>query len=394
MFNLGNDDYLQHPVRVNSTVVEAFGDFLAQGAKDLTAETVRIDFHGGEPLMLGLSRFDELCTRLTQKLEGTNVEFGLQTNGTLISDAWIDLFEKHKVGVGVSIDGPAEVHDKFRIDHKNRGTYARTLKGIRRLQKAAAAGRICAPGFLVVVDANQDGGKIYRHLVDDLGANGMNFLLPMVTRDTAEEALANKVGNYLCRVFDEWAKDDKPTINVRILDQAMRFFSGGSGFVNALEGVRNDGYALISVASNGNLNPDDEIKVVNFGQGTANIFSTSLKDYLNSEVMMFLDKVAHSLPRECYECPWQNHCRGGSGHGVTISRYSTTNGFDNASVLCSGLKKFHSRVAAYLLRHGVSEEQLAASLDFEESAYRNSVPPVPKHLLRKEISIHPVASIG
>ena len=95
--------------------------FLRQGAIELGIGHIYLGLHGGEPTLLPKKRFDRLCAILRESLgDVTNLHLGMQTNGTLIDDDWIDLFAKHQVMVGVSIDGPKEAHDRFRPDRRGR----------------------------------------------------------------------------------------------------------------------------------------------------------------------------------------------------------------------------------------------------------------------------------
>ncbi|MBL8512263.1 MAG: radical SAM protein [Betaproteobacteria bacterium] len=392
MFNMGNDDYLAHPIYIDSAVIEKVAAFLAKGVQELSAKRIRIDFHGGEPLMLKPARFDWLCEKLRREIEPfAAIEFAMQTNGMLINEEWLALFEKHRVGIGISIDGPQDLHDAHRVDHQGKGTHAKVIEGIQRAQKAASEKRLPVPGFLTVINPDHDGGRIYRHLVDDLGATSMNFLLPMWSHDSIPSGAAEKLGKYLCSVFDEWVKDDNLKIKVRILHQTMRAMTAGSGFVAALEGIRANEFALLTIASNGDLGPDDELKPLNFGQGTCNVSNTSLVDFLNSDLMTYLDDVAHTLPVDCYECPWQNYCRGGAQHGSLINRFSSKAEFQNKSALCDGLRSYYSQVATYLLEHDTPMDLLAASLDFADSPYKKPMPIFPKRYHRK---IVPIAIAG
>jgi uncharacterized protein len=384
MFNRGNDDYLSHPVYLPDNTLQAIARFLAQGVEDLGAERVRIDFHGGEPLLLKRERFDAIASTLREAVEPrAKMEFGLQTNAMLVNQDWLDLLWKHRVGVGVSIDGPKEYHDAFRVDRRARGSYDRTVRGLRMLQEAFRANRGLKPGVLCVINPELDGRRIYRHAIDELHTERINFLLPMLSHDNARPDMAAKIGSYLCGVFDEWAKDDNPNIHVRILDQVMWFLTAGRGVVQALERIRAEEYALLTIASNGDLGPDDELKPLNFGQGTANVASTSMIEFLNSPMMTFVDQAAHSLPAPCKACSWQNYCRGGAQHGVLINRYQHQTGFDNPSVFCEGLKAFYSRVAAYLVSHGVPCELLASSLDYQSTPYHGPVPTLPGAYLKR-----------
>ncbi|RKS68161.1 uncharacterized protein BZB76_6409 [Actinomadura pelletieri DSM 43383] len=114
-------------------VVEATGRVLA--ASGLLDDRLEVRWHAGEPLTAPISFYREACTALRAALGGlTDVRFSLQTNGTLVTDRWCDLFEEFGFDVGVSVDGPAELHDANRRTRAGKGTHARTMAGIEVLR--------------------------------------------------------------------------------------------------------------------------------------------------------------------------------------------------------------------------------------------------------------------
>src|SRR5262249_15492842 len=139
----------------------------------------------GEPMLVGPARFDAWCREATAALGPEAVRFAIQTNGVLINDRWIDVFRRHRVAVGISFDGPPAVHDEYRGDHRGGGSYSRVLAGIQRLQAA---------GFpwssLSVINLDHDPLEIHRHLVDELGATTLDYLLPDQTHETIDEIRA------------------------------------------------------------------------------------------------------------------------------------------------------------------------------------------------------------
>ena len=110
-----------------------------------------------------------MCSIIQNELSHlAKIDFKIQTNATLITDRWIDAFSKFNVVVGVSIDGPKEYNDIFRVDHRNKGSYDSVRQGIELLQRAAVDGRISNIGALCVIDPSRNARVIYRHFVDEL----------------------------------------------------------------------------------------------------------------------------------------------------------------------------------------------------------------------------------
>ncbi len=142
----------------------------------------------------------------------------MQTNGTLVDDEWVDLFAKHQVMVGVSIDGPKDVHDASRPDRRGRGSYDTTVRGLRLLQ--AASGRIPPTGVLCVANADLDGREVLRHFSEELGVSGLNLLLPRQGHD--DNTRAAQWTRYFSEIIDYWmnSAQTKP-IRVYMISEIM-----------------------------------------------------------------------------------------------------------------------------------------------------------------------------
>ncbi len=389
MFNLGNEDYLAHPIYIPDDVVIASAKFLAKGAQELKAEKVKVIFHGGEPLMMDKEKFDWMCTVYREEISPfAEVSFAMQTNGMLINKAWIELFVRHKVGIGISLDGPQEMNDLQRVDHRKRGTYERVVAGLMKMKRAHDDAKLSHPGVICVINPMNDAKKIYRHLVSDLGFTHTSFLMPMDSHESSPPEAASNIGKYLCDLFDEWVSDDNPSIRLRLFNEVIAFLSHGTGYIERQEQARASGTTVLLIASNGELGNSDEMKSLNPAWKKSNINTTSLYEYLESPEVKFIDAATHSLPDACLECCWQNHCLGGAQFGTLVTRFSHARGFNNPSVFCDGIRTFYSHVAAYLLSHGVALAKIEGAIDYTNSPYQRPVPIAPVSLQKKTITIH------
>lgn len=351
-FNGENQSYKDNPPYINEKTIEDVAKFLQDGAIALKLTNITIFFHGGEPLMQKKHQFDSMCETLKSYL-ASHVELLLQvqTNGMLVDDEWIDLFCKHQVGVGVSLDGPAEYNDIDRIDHRMRGTYARVEKGINLLQRAAIEKRIPTPSALAVINPQFDAKVIYDHFVHQLRFKSMDFLLPDDTHDHPPAMPAEEYGRFLCDLFDCWINDDNQTIRIRILRQFIRavFHKKSSIFFSRFKSHLEN--AAITIQSNGDIGPNDTLRTTqiwNLNNG-ANIYNKNLVEALDGELFHVLDDARLESPEGCRECCWENIC----GGGQLIHRYSAANAFNNPSVMCSGLKHLYAHVTAHFLSIGV-----------------------------------------
>lgn len=392
MFNRGNEDYKSRPPYMTVETARSIGSFLAEGVRDMSVRRVSIVFHGGEPMLMKKSRFDEICRVLRLAIPSdVQLSFGMQTNAMLVDEEWITLFERHKVGIGVSLDGPAEYHDVYRVDHSGRGTYAKTEAGVRQLHAAAAAKRIRSFGAICVISPHFDGRRVYRHLVDSLGFKNLSINLPMETYDTIDHNTVPLLGRFMVDVFDEWVNDDDPGIQVRMFHEMMRFFRSNP----KASAPKPRTQALVVISDDGDLSEDDPFKVINFAQRGGNVRTTRCIDFVQSPLLRYISQIPHALPTECRECCWQNYCRGGSQHAGSVNRYSAANGFANKSVLCEALKQIYAHCAAYLLRNRYSMDRLEGVLDFTESVKPRArdLPPIPSSFFSRSPTI-PIRSIG
>lgn len=363
MFNKGNNDYLARPASIDTKTLNATLSFLKNGFRELSTKHVTIVLHGGEPLMLGKRKFSELCELLIFELspELDFIGIGIQTNGILIDDDWIKIFSKYSISVGVSLDGTKEVNDRYRIDKNGSGTYEATIKGVERLRSAYNDGLINRPGAICVIDPASNAKEVYHHLVNVLGFQQVSFNLPMETVDTAEDNFGQLCGVYLTDLFSAWTEGQNPDIEIRMFDQLLRYLAGDKQLIDTLPNIKTK-HLMVVIASDGELSDHDDFKVINFAQRGGNVFDTTLKEFANSELREYLHHLSHAFPDDCRSCDWKNYCRAGITHGLTVSRYSEKNGFNNKSTLCNGFLQLFEVAAVYLNKNGLSEDSMRASL--------------------------------
>lgn len=367
VFNKGNERYKGKPARMSREVMHETVRFIKEGIAELNILKTVIVFHGGEPLMLGKRDFEYFCALIRRELDSiTHLELSMQTNAMLIDPQWIDLLVKYGVRAGVSIDGIREVHDAERVDFKGRGTYDKTIKGLTLLREANEKGLLPSAGAICVVQPQSNGKITYRHFVDDLKVKGMTFHLPMDTHDSFAGQDPMPYAHFVCDAFDEWIKDNDPTIDVRMFSQLLAFLQGR---IQITEGNPSHiNLQHITVESDGAIDID-ELKPAPLQYDVMNVKTNSLAEFANSSLSRFVRDVYSSLSEQCMPCVWRNYCRGGLQHGLQVNRWSNERGFDNASVLCSALKKIYSHISSHMLAAGFSEESIVDSLDHSRRSY-------------------------
>ncbi|HEV8051757.1 MAG TPA: radical SAM protein [Parachlamydiaceae bacterium] len=354
-FNGGDESYKKHPPLIKMETIEKIADFLLQGSKELNLKRILIDFHGGEPLMQPVLQFEEMC-KIFQDTLGQHVEliFALQTNGTIFSEKYLECLAKYKVNVGISCDGPAKYHDVFRLDLKGKGSHERVAQNIHKFQQAVQDKIIPPIGILCVINPEFDAKTIYHHFTRDFGVTFLDFMLPNYTYDSFVGSVES-YANYLCDLFEAWVEDDDPSINVRIIKNSLNLLTG-KGAVLSTAGPLIDGYETITIASSGELGPDDALRSASgdFLNTEMTIWNSTLKELVAHPLFNLFEDALSNLHGECETCEWKNICEG----GYLINRYSKENQFHNPSLLCHALKQFYSRIRTFLIENGFPKEKI------------------------------------
>ena len=208
------------PARMSDETLERY---IAQRIDAAAGGTAHFEWHGGEPTLLGLDFFKRVA-RLQGKYRpaGRGVTNGLQTNGVLLNAAWADFLAREKWSVGLSLDGPAEVHDKYRRTVDGAPTHARVVRAFGTLrQRGVFVNVLC-----VLNEANAARPDETYAFFREQGVRYLQFL-PLVTPATGARphpaaATPGAVGAFLCRVFDLWAAADVGRVVVQTFDEALR----------------------------------------------------------------------------------------------------------------------------------------------------------------------------
>ena len=359
-YHRGNDEAAEYAGVISRENLEAVAGFFKQGILDLGLEWLRIDFHGGEPMLMKKSRFDWMCSHFTKVLSPhlKMLQFVMQTNAVLVDEEWINLFAKHQVCIGVSLDGPKKYNDMYRLDKKGKSSYQDTVNGVELLRNAYESGRIPSLGVLCVINPEFDARSIYNHFVHDLGFKGFDFLLPDSTHDNYVAGNEKAYGNFLVDLFHVWSEGDYRENQIRIMNNAIARFSGDtrSSFTSFSSEEKRE--ISFSIQTDGLLGPDDTFFSTPIWKQCSHphVSTITLRDYLNGELFVKIDKESRAIPEECQSCCWKNICGGGS---EAPNRYSSvTNSTLHPSVHCGALKEFYSAVAAFLLNNGMNPDRL------------------------------------
>ena len=336
-----------------------------------------IDFawQGGEPTLLGV-RFFEKVVALQQRYAGGKViRNAFQTNGTLLDAPWGEFLARNQFLVGVSIDGPRELHDHYRVDKQGGATFDRVLRGIRVLKDHGVDFNT-----LTVVNRvnSQHPLAVYRFL-KEIGSGFLQFIplverasvAPVETRDgliqlalasppkpgaprspVTEWSVRNEnYGTFLCAIYDEWVRKDVGRTFVQMFDVALGNWVGAGPTLCVFAPKCG---AALAMEHNGDVYSCDHYVYPEFHLG--NIRETALMEMVASDKQRaFGDAKESSLPRYCRDCDVRFACHGECPKHRFLS---TPDGEWGLNYLCAGYKKFFHHVAptmnvmAELLRRG------------------------------------------
>ena len=348
VYHMGNNSWRVQPKRMPVAVQLATVRQLAN-LYFHQRQPFSVVLHGGEPLLIGPDRLRDLCTQLRLALPAP-CGIHVQTNGVLLTDEVIDIFVQFDVGVSISIDGPPEVHDRFRPDHRGRGSYSRVLAAISRLTARRDASPLFA-GVLAVIDPISDPISVYAAL-KDTGAPSIDFLV----RDGNHVRLppgkasfeSTEFGRWMAALLDVYLSDPEPP-RVRILDDMLRLILGGQA---QKEGVGTTDYGILVIETDGRINKNDTLKVAHkdadrFERTSWSILSDSLPDIVRSRA--YADYYRQQRPNAlaCRVCPELNVC----GGGMVAHRWSDDRGFENPSVFCADQLLLIRRMREWVASH-------------------------------------------
>jgi uncharacterized protein len=323
-------------------------------------DTPQVDFawQGGEPTLLGVDYFRRVVELEKRYANGKRIANAFQTNGVLLNDEWAELFRKNEFLIGISIDGPRELHDAYRVDKGGQPTFDRVLRGIEVLKRH----NVEFNTLTTVHRANADSPlEVYRFLKEN-GSGFMQFI-PIVERiahNVTKEGLrlispdfagAAKVtpwsveprqfGRFLCAIFDEWVRKDVGRYFVQLFDVSLEMWTGREA---SLCVFRPKCGAALAIEHSGDLYSCDHFVYPENLLG--NIMEVPLAELAGSERQKKFGEAKETmLPRYCRECDVRFACNG----ECPKHRFTTTpEGETGLNYLCAGYKMFFHHVDPYM----------------------------------------------
>lgn len=343
-------------LRMKSEVLESYiRDYIAAQP----SSTVSFAWQGGEPTLLGVDFFRDVVELQARYAQGKTIENAFQTNGVLLNDDWGEFLAQNHFLVGLSLDGPAQLHDAHRVDTGGRPTFKRVMAGLQVLKEHGVE-------FNTLTAVHRQNSarplEVYRFL-REIGSGYIQFI-PIVERDALKSSENDlwlapppdrtdvgrrdvqvtpwsvrpvDFGEFLCRVFDEWVLRDVGTIFVQQFDAALANWMGQPAGICVFSDTC--GRAL-AIEHNGDIYSCDHYVYPRYKLG--NLLNQSLAAMVDSpQQRAFGQAKSASLPSYCRECPVKFACHGECPKHRFLR---APNGEWGLNYLCAGYKQFFTHI--------------------------------------------------
>jgi len=342
--------------RMTDAMLETYvRDYIAHQA----GPEISFAWQGGEPTLMGVEFFERVVALQRRHCPGSKrITNALQTNGTLLDDAWGEFLAREKFLVGVSIDGPRELHDRYRVDKGGRPTFDKVIEGLDLLKRYGVEFNT-----LTVVNRHnaRHPAEVYRFLREH-GSGFMQFI-PLVERKGEGGGLAGapdgsaepeesvthwsvgsrQFGDFLCGVWDEWLQRDVGRVFVQLFDVQLGLWMGLPSALCVFGETCGNALAL---EHNGDLYACDHFVYPEYRIG--NIAEQSLGDMVRGAAQKkFGTDKRDTLPRFCRECEYRFACNGECPKHRFLA---TPDGEPGLNYLCAGYKRFFAHIDPVMRR--------------------------------------------
>ena len=329
MYNHVDKSYKNQPRFFSEEHAKALGKQIGNYLSASEQKDMSICFHGGEPLLAGFERIQNYLHLIPSHLkEGQSIKFSIQTNGTLLSGKFLDLFRRYDVKVSISLDGPRSANDKHRLDHKKRSSYDRTFEALNLLIKEY---KDVFSGVLSVMDPTNSPEELIDFFASfnlpfyDILLPDANHFVPPIGR----ERNSNLYVDWIKRALRHWHRFH-PTLPLRLFTSVCRGVSGAP-IETEIFGNGNVGYLIIE--TDGTYHYSDLLKAAYEGASYTghHVETTSIQQVVDSGVMQRYQAMLQqeNLCETCYKCPEKSIC----GAGQISHRYGP-DGFNHPTIYC------------------------------------------------------------
>lgn len=314
---------------------------IVKKAFDFADRHVTFAFQGGEPTLMGLDFFKSFIKYVHQhKSPGIEVDYTLQTNGILIDKTWADFFKKEGFLIGLSLDGLPEIHNRYRVNHQNEGSYKQVERTLGLLQRSGVDHNVLMVISKPLIKVIPETYKYLKRL-------GVNYLQIIPVLDPLYEGYDNydyslskeDLESFLKILFDLWYKDfiDQKEVRITYFENIVYKMLGHPHVSCALNGRC---AIQMVIEGDGSVYPCDFYVLDEWRMG--NINHTSFERLLHQRVADLFVTESLSLNSECHKCQWFGLCQG------SCKRYQLKGMDTYENYYCESYKDFfnyaHSRL--------------------------------------------------
>ena len=340
---------------INDAILDSY---IRQYIESQPIPAVNFTWQGGEPTLLGVEFFENVLQLQRKYAAGKQIRNTFQTNGVLLDDRWGEFLAANRFLVGLSIDGPRELHDKYRVDRGGAPSFDKVVRGIEFLKKHGVEFNTLT---VVQRDNSQHPSEVYRFL-KEIGSGFLQFIpvvervatagsedgLVLISPDSTATAKvtewsvdARQYGKFLCAIFDEWVRHDVGRIFVQLFDVALEAWVGVPSSLCVFSPTCGDALAM---EHNGDVYSCDHYVYPRNRLG--NVLESSLSAMVQSpQQRAFGDAKYDTLPAYCRSCDYLRACYGECPKHRFIK---TPDGEPGLNYLCAAYKKFYSHVDPYM----------------------------------------------
>lgn len=350
VFKHADTSWKQYPPSMSEGNVILFADRLRHYVEATNLKDINIVYHGGEPLLIGASRLLKFTDAIVERLQGaTHAAFSLQTNGTLLTDAFLEECQSRNICISLSIDGPEHIHNRHRVTPSGAGSFEQVSSGIRKLQGYPQLFQ----GVIGVIDPRTDPGELLR-FYSEANLHSIDLLLPDANHEVPPPYYnrhPDMYADWLTRAFDLWF-DEYQGVSIRTFECILKCLTGIDAS-NDIFGLGELSY--LTIETDGSYHTTDILKSTYnnaSGMGISLENATVMEAVTHRKMKEYNALLTlENLPAKCKECDVGGICAGGS----MPHRYSKENSFRNPTVYCHEMKT--------LLRH--AKRRLEDELDRE-----------------------------
>jgi uncharacterized protein len=304
-----------NPKKMSGEVIDRSLDLVLKSG--LVKETLSIVWHAGEPLSVPLAFYQDAFARIEGLAPQINVTHSIQTNGTIIDQRWCDLFKKHNVSIGVSIDGPGFLHDRHRKDRRGRGTHAHVMRGIEALKANSIPFHTIS---VVTADSLDHPDEIFEFFLN-LGAFQIGFNIEELeginSSSTISDVANDKVEAFFRRIYTLQQKASR-YLPIREFDRAYSAIANVTGSTSTCGNQQTLPFGILSIDWNGNISSfspellgSSSATYNNFVFG--NVQQDSLETLLQNPIFLRIATEIHAGVQNCAtQCEYFAFCGGGA----------------------------------------------------------------------------------